>query len=489
MDELPPEMLELVARECDFASLKQLRLVNKHISTVTTPIVFEHSYMGYFPYCLESFCELARSPLAKHVKAFTFFADLIPDWGRWNWQARVNATPGFTVETAIFYSDDQLEEAWKRYEVLRASQLSWTEQDDSFTFKRHFDMLPNVNEAHLVHANMSPWTQDPPPVWKTIREVILVSPWDWRSIERNSRNRNNLLEGQPALCLFEAIGYRARSSDIRQITTLTIHRKHYQSYMDLYGTTFAKGGNGRTEPSSPAHYLRYRDILEAFKPLEEIRFAHFEARGVGVAAAQELSNLLRQAKKLRRLDVRFGQYNVSADSRGDQEEATSASLEASSDPSGHWPDLKHLSLNMNVTYPGFLEFLRQHRATLRSLELRNMIVGKAPALLHEIPKVLRLDHVDVSEIWSANPDHIPNVKGFAYNAYVTSGTGKKVDSTCDKPDYNGVYENAVKEYLLRQRQELPELKIEGRNGMGSVNSEAESSEDDEDDEDEDEDDE
>ncbi|KAK4952767.1 hypothetical protein LTR10_009575 [Elasticomyces elasticus] len=462
MDKLPPEVLGHIARECNFTSLKQLRLVNKQISAVTTPIIFEHFYMGYFiDKGLESFCEFAKSPLAKHVKAFTFCADLLPNytWGSWHRHA---VGCEFDYEPVRQYPEDKLNTAWNEFQKLHAEQTSWTEDREGFKFKRHFDMLPNIIEAHISRADM-----------------ILVSPSDWKkhdlSLSREEQDQLHLAEGQPALCLLEAIGYLARSDGRKQITTLTMYKKHLRSYMDLLGTTVGQGGNGRTEPSSPAHHLRYRDILEAFKPLETIKLFHRRASGCGVTALEELGHLLCQAKSLQRLEIQFVQSNIRfmdewtiddvfslsplLGSNESQDQA-SADLKNTSILSAHWPELHHLHLSTNVNCPGFLSFLRRHSATLRSLELRDMIVGDVAALLREIPKVLGLDHVKVSSLWGPNPDFVPDVNCQAYHVYLFS-------------DLNGLYEKTVKEYLLRQRGEFPELVIEGGNGKGFVDSDYE----------------
>ncbi|KAK5713994.1 hypothetical protein LTR15_010900 [Elasticomyces elasticus] len=495
MDKLPPEILGLIARECDFTPLKHLRETNRYLNEVMSPVVFEHFYMAYFPKCLGNLCELATSPLAKHVKAFTFYTDLLPDWTGATFKTQATFHPG-NIDPPPQYTQDQLDKAWHAYQYHRAEQAFWTEDQESFIFKRHFDMLPNVSEAHLVRAYTTE-DENIPPVWKALHDEILVWPIYWSL----SANPYDFVEGQPALCLLEAIGYRARSSGRKPITSITIHSRHRQSYLDLLGATTGRSGMGRVVPSSPAHHLRYRDVLEAFKPLENIEFVHREAGACDVTVVDELSDLLRQAKKLRRLEVEFGHVNISRiwgvddvfslsplfSSREDQERGTSAAGEHTSALSAYWPDLEHLSLKTNVKYPEFSSFLRQHGATLRSLELRDMIVGDAPALLRDIPKILGLDRVHLSSIWSANPEHVPDVKGFAYYVYLQSTIrSRRLSIKSSIGEYDGVYENAVKEYLLRQCEELPELKIEGMNGMGSVDSEAESDEEDEDDDDEEE---
>lgn len=52
MDDLPEELLAAICEQCDHASLKSLRLVQKQVSAVSTPAVFEHFFStpsGHLP--------------------------------------------------------------------------------------------------------------------------------------------------------------------------------------------------------------------------------------------------------------------------------------------------------------------------------------------------------------------------------------------------------------------------------------------------------
>ncbi|KAK5695506.1 hypothetical protein LTR97_009015 [Elasticomyces elasticus] len=497
MDDLPPELLGLIARKCDFASLKQLRLVNKHINTVTTPIVFEHFFMAFFPYCLENFCELARSPLAKHVKAFTFYTDLLPDWQQDQWRGTADGgcwendfKPGLYRNCTV----QQLEEAWRCYEALRASQLAWKEDRESVTFRKHFAMLPNVREANLLQADEI-YSNIELPVWKALHFKILVKPKDWMSFQDyfHFRYPPSTAEGQAALCLLEAIGSRSQSAGVKHITKLEIYSKHCESYMDLLGGSLQEGGVGRTELASFAYRSRHRNVLEAFTPLIELKFVKWNAHACYPTALDETRTFFRQAKQLRRLAIDFRHRSECSNFGVDRVFALSPCFDGGDDAeamdgsgrTSYWPDLEHLSLKTNVVYPGFLSFLRQH-PKLKSLTLEDMIVGDASSLLTEIPKVLKLNEVFISHIWSDNKDFdAMSGKGYPYNLHLKYGTNQELDLS--KEYNNGVYENSVKNYLLRQADELPEIKVEGTGGIGGFYEEDDSDDDDEDGEDEDDD--
>lgn len=77
MDRLPEELLALICEQCEFASLKACRLVNSRFHEASTCHVFEHLYLGLFEYSLLNAREIARGPLAKHVKKLTIYSDIV----------------------------------------------------------------------------------------------------------------------------------------------------------------------------------------------------------------------------------------------------------------------------------------------------------------------------------------------------------------------------------------------------------------------------
>ena len=77
-DLLPVELFDQILDRCEHSSLKNLRGVSKVCQDAITPRVFEHFYMGLFETSLEKLISLAKSPLAKHVKRFTFLIDVLP---------------------------------------------------------------------------------------------------------------------------------------------------------------------------------------------------------------------------------------------------------------------------------------------------------------------------------------------------------------------------------------------------------------------------
>ncbi|KAK5745785.1 hypothetical protein LTR17_001287 [Elasticomyces elasticus] len=503
MDELPPEMLELAARECDFTSLKQLRLVNKHISIVTTPIVFEHFYMAYFPRCLENLGKLAN----------------IQDWSIADYKTAVNNRPNYmawikaakraiqrecascshsaetcaTCYAAISeqrrsyydmprhnYTEEQLQGGWQHYGALRESQLSWREDLEGVTFQKYFAKLPMVTEAHLAREGWSDEFPTPEkrgmPVWKSVRSEILIQPVDWYRIGDTDGDTRDAPAGQAALCLLEAIGSRAQVVGAKEITKLSLQIQHLHSYMDLIGTTIPV-------LLDTAHSLRYSNIMKAFKPLLELDYTVCNAKDCEPALANELSMLLRTATQLRRLDfiymdsVERSNFDVDkifafSSLFGTAKHAKTGTLTANGGAaimSPCWPHLKHLGLETNIARLPFLSFLRQHANTLRSLKLQSMLVGDVRALFHEIPKVLKLDKVLVHDLYSDKPeydsdvdrndDHDPKVDDrYPYKGYM-----------CKHPNLAngtlaGVYERNIRAYLLGQAEELPRLVVETTGG-------------------------
>ncbi|KAK4896085.1 hypothetical protein LTR27_005942 [Elasticomyces elasticus] len=360
-------------------------------------------------------------------------------------------------------------------------------------------MLPNVREANLIHADEI-YSGIELPVWKALFSKILVKPEHWRSFQDHFHiyYPPTTAEGQAALCLLKAIGSRSQLAGVKHITKLEIYSKHCASYMDLLGGSLQEGGVGRTELASPEYRSRHRNVLEAFTPLIELKFVKRHARACYPTALDETRTFFRHAKQLRRFEVEFRHQiecsNFGVDrvfalspcfDGGDDAEAMNG--EGTSGRSSYWPDLEYLGLKTNVVYPGFLSFLRQH-PKLRSLTLEDMVVGDASALLTEIPKLLKLDKVSISNIWSDNKDFdAMSGKGYPYNLHLKRGTNQEPDlSSLWRGCNDGVYEKSVKHYLLRQIDELPEIKVEGTGGIGGFDEEDDSENDNEDGEDEEE---
>ncbi|TKA74193.1 hypothetical protein B0A55_05142 [Friedmanniomyces simplex] len=415
MDHLPGELADLIVTYCDFTTLKHLRLLNKLYKDAATPLVFEHFYMGYFPYHLQNLSGLAKSPMAKHVQKFTFFSDIIPHMPQRVWQDMIDFRPS--------YKDwSEARKAERRKDCQSCAQKPDACENCAGSF---FKL-----GTHLVCATPFQGRANDLPVWRRLRKQIHVGPDEWmysKHEQTDGSHTKHIGDGQAALCLLEAIGFRAQFAGTKPITKLTVQNTHRQPYMDLLGATVGQGGQGRTELTVPAHRLRYQNVLEAFKHLTELNLDVPHAAAAEMTVARFSDDEFIQLFGVADIHSLFACFN-SGDATG-----LDANRGDTSRP--YWPHLEHLALLTNVSYPQILDFLRRHASTLKSLELRDMIVTDVRGLLLEIPKVLDLEHVYVESIWSWTTGYDPNSEVR--------------------------YERAVKAYLLRQADKLPELRAGG----------------------------
>ncbi|KAK5746917.1 hypothetical protein LTR17_000548 [Elasticomyces elasticus] len=503
MDRLPNELVDVIAIKCDFRSLKNLRLVNKVAKDAATPLVFGHLYMGYFPEHLDNLCKLAKSPLAKEVKVFTLFSDLLPNWTEEEWRHEIDLRPESNqwcraqkVEPRYFpdctwctdvsvcseckgcylgdayaalpryrLDDEQYAQAWSRFQALRHSQAAWKEDREGIVLQEHFSLLPNLTEARVVCAAIEyHGCAKSAPVWGRLRQEMHVSPDDWNDDWNDDDERfDETAEGQAAPCLLEAVGFRSQFAGTNHISKLMIQSTYCKSYMDRLGTTAGQGGYGRQQCESPTHARRYHNIFEGFKHITALKL---EIAGFILPAPQamkEICTMLRTATQLRRLELSFldvhdllmgGIIHTKAVSDffcGENHESMRGVDE--SQPI-YWPHLEYLSLRTNITPDRFVSFLRRHAATLKSLELRDMSVDNATVLLKGIPKAVKLDHVHVQNIYDVNTKYdASDDDSYPFICYFSDGTSRLRE-----------YEKDVRAYLLGQAEKLPELMEDGGGG-------------------------
>lgn len=235
MNRLPNELLEMVCNECDFATLKSLRRTARFLIMVTTPLIFEHFYMGFFPSHLDRLVQLSHSPhVSVHIKKFTFVGDVLPDFkSQAAWENVIDLRPPWSTFSANYYrntkrakwldqgcSDEttmehsrkavtaayhrlpkhemtplQLHFYYLAYIDHRSQQLSWDDDMDE-TFVDAFARLPAIKTVLNETLRFAGNNEVPP--WRSLRRKILVGPDNWmsRHMVETGINEN---EGQHSL--------------------------------------------------------------------------------------------------------------------------------------------------------------------------------------------------------------------------------------------------------------------------------------------------
>ncbi|KXT02914.1 hypothetical protein AC578_1826 [Pseudocercospora eumusae] len=480
MNTLPEELLALICDTCDHASNKTLRLVERRFEAASTPLVFEHFYMGVFEYGLEKLNLLTKSPLAKHVKKFTIFSDILPGWEKEAWRRRIDLRPDFLEWCPLSSSNSrqaarleydalprhdltfiQLFDAWRAYLFYLREQREWRQDQHGVRLKELISSLPNLTEAHVKCTVPFTGGTNKWPVWKGLLPHIKVGPDNWRWEARYFDPNPNYARsrGHAALALTEAVGYRATFFGIKPISKLEIQSSHLGSYQDLFealrprsrssafnGSSGFEDISGSLTHQGRAHHSMRVDGFRSLTSLKlHMPHATLSSRLHGVGLELETLQFLRAAHQLRELDLRYTDDELRPDMH--EEMPQLEGLFASDEPV--WPHLGRLALATNLNAEILLKFLRNHSLTLKELELRDMSIKGVRLLVEEIPKVLQLRHVYMECLWDESPSgHFLSV--------LSRGT-----------DWEDPYELGVRSYLLRKLSVMPALTWDGGNDDNS----------------------
>ncbi|KAI7551663.1 hypothetical protein KC331_g2407 [Hortaea werneckii] len=531
MDELPPELIELIVHQCDFASLKHLRLVAKPFEHIATPLVFRDFYAAFFAYSLNNIGNVANSRVAKHVKHLTIWADILPDWEQYEWRQESDDRPSFLAwearrkeliaadclkahRTAVKlypcpdgdiegglcgeclgriedlrdeYADnvldpalDQLEKAWTRFCQLKDEQWNGlTEDVYGIMLKEHLSRLPNLESVAVKPATAPEEEIKNLPVWKSLEKEILVSPKSWMQIA--GPGLHDVFDGEsvynpeflssPLQWTLEAVGHRAQFSGTKQVKRLDLVHNDLTPLKEVIRAAAEASCNSN---NPLAQGVRFQTVVEAFSHVQDLSFQFPHAgEGEEVYGRQfrdEASEFLHAAKNLEILKIRYPDDELGDRSTTRRQIDLSghfADLESNLD-AFQWPHLTSLSLSTNVKADPFLSFLAAHSTTLRSLTLFEMDLGDVRKVLSAVPSVLPgLTDVHVEGVFDLRQG-APGPE---------DPDGVWAHYLIEGTSHQDAYEQDVKRYLLGQREELPLLYDENwMNASDSDESEDESEE-------------
>ncbi|KAF2172502.1 hypothetical protein M409DRAFT_50191 [Zasmidium cellare ATCC 36951] len=430
MDELPNELLACIAERCDFTSLKTSRLLNNKWHAISTPLVFEHFYMGLFDHSLSKLECLASSSLAKHVKKLTFYCDVLPAYTRADWEREVDARFGH-----LYHYKNDVDAECQAYKDLVQEQQDWDHSQQGQKFQDCFLSLRNLTE----------W-----PIWRRLTERCLVGPDQWK--KRNHAqpfilvdSLDSGVDARAALALLEAMGERV-SRGLRPITKLQLQLvcKNFYFMRPL-------GHDGWAQPVPLCYSNAVKPkIRTAFANLTDLSLyveAPFDWEHFGGILA-DFSEFLYVAKQLRSLRFWFEYLEDFSGNWPGGNRLYTDQIGFFSQNTVVWPKIEHLALKVNIPSCKLLPFLKLHASTLKSLELRHMFVQDVPLLLEGIPGALQLDHVYIQGLWHYGPglpqEELDDETNVCFLSYSTD---------CDR-----VYETWMKRYLLRHTPRMPDLR-------------------------------
>lgn len=235
MDDLPPELLELIMQQCDFASLKHMRLVAKRLEHIATPRVFHDVYAAFFAYSLDNIGNIANSRVAKYAKTLTVYSNFLPILAQDQWRKEAFYRPHFPTwfgtrkedivrdctgagPTAYLnlvkinahldndtnggpcracvsrieglgieynqefphrpdLTSERLDEAWARYCSLKDEQWNGliTEDVHGMMLKEHLSRLPSLESVAVRATTATEGEIKKSTVWKSLERDILYS--------------------------------------------------------------------------------------------------------------------------------------------------------------------------------------------------------------------------------------------------------------------------------------------------------------------------
>ncbi|KAI5364988.1 hypothetical protein Slin15195_G045260 [Septoria linicola] len=511
MDQLPVELLAHIAEDCDHKSQKQLRSTTKALHDLATPLVFDQIYVATFKHSVVKLKKLASSHLAKYVHKLTFFSDTLPKYSKAQWQRSIDQRPGFRQwrqENEHQYPDEpenddppdfvndvclratraygslprhhftasELDLGWKAFQRYYKEQEAWADYREARSFREAFCKLGNVRKVVAAAAVRSNEDCNKWPFWSRLYREMLVGPNDWKHgycmdeamHDYEDQKLPFKLAERATLCLLEGLSLlNGKNLDsFSSVASMTLQ------HIMVSGTTLIE--NWHRGPVQPADLLRDAHLQEPRRLWLAQPFVHLTDLSMrfdcddslnGYFISEIIHQILVGARELRRLTLIVENtddvFDIPDDANDDEDGTFTYS--------GHarlfqvdrpiWPHIQHLALSTFVSARNFVNFLKLHASTLRSLELRRTAVFDAPSLLEQIPKVIQLDHVYVKGLnhHGAPLPHDDDVSPSVYaDPWLLS----------DGTDFDAPYEMSMKAYLLGKTSEMPDLSQDHLGSMG-----------------------
>lgn len=493
MDRLfPVELLELICDFTEFATLKNLRLTCKTLADITTPRLFSHFYMGFFPTHLTRLIQLAENPtLSACIKHFTLVGDILPDFGsqeayeklidlRPPWstfraaytkQRSVSAVPAALAHDHLHSCDlssppalldphermqlsaeyaslprhnltpSDVSKHYQKWNLLRQQQLSWSDHEHAL-FARAFATLPNLVIVSNKRCEFSDNNVAPP--WKSLRRGILVGPDDWMmgigaEVTDGPRHNSQTIWEDPVhmehtVALMAGILERAKQPHVSPIQTLQLR--------NIASQPFLKPASSYT--TRPPYQCTMTPSMDAFRHLRFLRLDINYELWVGTHGSQftrihslltQLSNMLTSAINLQHLNLNL------VDDDFDFEDLIDAEMLEIEDLLTHLgtpslPALHTLELSCTTTQKSLKTFLEKsavHVRTLRLIDCSLFLDETWHSLLSHFPILMPwLESVYLEGLRDiSRPNH----------AFFDMGLGIIDDSTT-------AHENAIIQHLL-----------------------------------------
>lgn len=358
MDNLPPELLEIILCSLPKNDALKARLVSKTLAHVATPIAFRQYTLCYFGFSLYNLHSIATSRCAKFVRSVVIYTDSLR-----------------SVERSYFHQE------MRRLDNPVAKYVDWDvcahyiheqlEYQSHWSFVEMFSTLPKLEEVDFQgcvsrHAITGSYQLMP----KSTSTIRYLSAFCGRGT--HSGNDDEFVKIVDALAAREAY----QRPPVKRLIILELA---LSEALPIY----------LPRDDRIQHHAALTTLMENLSDL------HFVLREGDVSTDQlALRRMLQHSSRLQSLTLSHRTIHLLSDSMFDRDRALTPLLIASPPV---FPSLKSLKLSVVISSEELLVFLRSHSKTLTSLTLRKCIFDDVEAIKQGVDTILQLPHIEVQQ--------------------------------------------------------------------------------------------
>jgi hypothetical protein len=241
--------------------------------------------------------------------------------------------------------------------------------------------------------------------WNNLSRTILVNAFSLEGRPRAVRRENG---GAPTALLLVALGNRSRVEGVKHVESLTIEMPAY-SHLDIikHRYVFCRHYEGiDDEKAGEAQCLIVLDVFKRLKHLALLFPGSQKMRKnklIGYRESEhEILRLLESATDLESLELEVDEgKRVLADDRGPRDSPVDLVLSSLlSRPETTYPCLREVKIGASLHPDSFINFLSNHKSTLRRLVMTDCISYDWETILDFIDQDLKLDHFRAKFLWT-----------------------------------------------------------------------------------------
>jgi hypothetical protein len=247
--------------------------------------------------------------------------------------------------------------------------------------------------------------------WNNLKRTILINPF---SRERHGDAIGTADGAVPTSVLLMALGNRSRVEGVAQMESRTIEMPGY-SHLD-----FISYHRGFRRPSEHEEQFNSEDeweaqcqvVIDVFKRLKNLALLCRGSRDMDKyelieyrESEEEILRLLESATNLESLELEIGEGERVSSHAGHHEELRDSPVDLVlsslfSSPYKTYPFLRELKIGASLHPESFINFLDQHKSTLRSLVMTDCIGYDWEKILDFVDQDLELDHFRAKFLWT-----------------------------------------------------------------------------------------